>query len=48
MFSDASEGGVFEATVDFCIFVGNIWVDFNSILRFSCNSDCCGGLGEVF
>ena len=45
--SEGSEGGIFEATVEFWLSFGNIWVDFNLILRFSGNSDGSGGQGGV-
>ena len=31
----ATEGGIFEATLDFEYFLGNIWVGLNLFLRFS-------------
>ena len=45
--STSTDGGIFEATVDFLFFF-NVWVDSNSVLMFSCNFDGSGDLGEVF
>ena len=41
----ATEGGFFEATIEFCIFC---WSDFNLTLMFSGNADGFGGLGRIF